>query len=71
VTEIVRDGENGMLCEPGDARALAETLAELHANRTLRDQLVTHGYQTAIESFGTTAYVDGVERILKRVAAEG
>jgi len=71
VTEIVHDGENGMLCEPGDAGALAETLAELHANRTLRDQLVTHGYQTAIESFGTTAYVDGVERILKRVAAEG
>jgi glycosyltransferase involved in cell wall biosynthesis len=71
VTEIVHDGENGMLCEPGDARALADTLAELQANRTLRDQLVTHGYQTAIDSFGTAAYVEGVERILKRVAAHG
>ena len=70
VTEIVHDGENGMLCEPGDARVLAQTLAELQTNRTLRDQLVTHGYQTAIDSFGTTAYVDGVEQILKRVAAE-
>jgi glycosyltransferase involved in cell wall biosynthesis len=69
VTEIVRDGENGMLCEPGDARALAATLAELHANRTLRERLVTHGYRTAVDSFGTVAYVDGVERILKRVAA--
>jgi hypothetical protein len=71
VTEIVHDGENGMLCEPGDARVLAQTLAELQTNRTLRDQLVTRGYQTAIDSFGTAAYVDGVEQILKRVAAEG
>jgi glycosyltransferase involved in cell wall biosynthesis len=69
VTEIIRDGENGMLCAPGDARALADTLAELRANRVLRDQLVMHGYHTAIETFGTVAYVDGVERILKSVAA--
>jgi hypothetical protein len=27
------------------------------------------GYQTAIDTFGTVAYVDGVEAILKRVAA--
>jgi glycosyltransferase involved in cell wall biosynthesis len=69
VTEIIHDGENGMLCEPGDAHALADTLAELFANRTLRDQLVMRGYQTATDTFGTVAYVDGVERILKRVAA--
>jgi len=69
VTEIIHDGENGMLCAPGDARALADTLAELRANRTLRDQLVMRGYHTAIETFGTVAYVDGVERILKNVAA--
>ncbi|CAB3750801.1 glycosyltransferase family 4 protein [Paraburkholderia humisilvae] len=71
VTEIVRHGENGMLCEPGDAHALADTLAELNANRTLRDQLVVRGYQTATETFGTAAYVEGVERILKRVGTGG
>jgi glycosyltransferase involved in cell wall biosynthesis len=69
VTEIIQHGENGMLCEPGDAHALADTLAELRANPTLRDQLVMRGYQTATGTFGTAAYVDGVERILTRVAA--
>ncbi|MFC0397034.1 glycosyltransferase family 4 protein [Paraburkholderia rhizosphaerae] len=69
VTEIIHDGENGLLCEPGDARALADRLVELRSNRTLREQLVMRGYQTATDSFGTTAYVDGVEQILKRVAA--
>ncbi len=68
VTEIIHDGENGMLCAPGDAHGLADTLAELRANRTLREQLVMRGYQTAVENFGTVAYVDGVERILKDVA---
>ncbi|CAB3768507.1 glycosyltransferase family 4 protein [Paraburkholderia solisilvae] len=71
VTEILQHGENGMLCKPGDARALADTLAALRADPALRDRLVTRGYQTATGTFGAAAYVAGVERILQRVAAGG
>ncbi|WGS48139.1 glycosyltransferase family 4 protein [Paraburkholderia sp. D15] len=68
VLEIVDDGENGMLYAPGDAHALADTLAELRSNDELRDRLVRNGYQTALSRFGTEAYVAGVEKILRRVA---
>ncbi|MGF6238729.1 glycosyltransferase involved in cell wall biosynthesis [Paraburkholderia sp. GAS38] len=67
VLEIVEDGVNGVLCEPGDAHGLADVLAELRSNTALRERLVRNGYQTAIARFGTAAYVSGVERILKGV----
>ncbi|WP_233801387.1 glycosyltransferase family 4 protein [Paraburkholderia sp. HP33-1] len=68
VLEIIDDYENGVLCTPGDAHALADTLAELRSNDGLRDKLVTNGYRTAQERFGTRSYVDGVAGILKGVA---
>jgi glycosyltransferase involved in cell wall biosynthesis len=68
VLEIVEDGVNGVLCEPGDAHALADVLAELRSDTALRERLVRNGYQTAVARFGTAAYVAAVERILKGVA---
>ncbi|NVI05376.1 glycosyltransferase family 4 protein [Paraburkholderia youngii] len=68
VLEIIEDYENGVLCTPGDAHALADTLAELRSNGDLRDKLVENGYRTAQERFGTRSYVDGVAGILKSVA---
>lgn len=68
VLEIIDDYENGVLCTPGDAHGLADTLAELRSNDELRNKLVRNGYQTALSRFGTVTYVEGVERILKRVA---
>ncbi len=70
VIEIIDDGINGLMCTPGDAHALADTLAELRADQSLRDRLVARGYQTAVRKFGTQAYVEGVERILASVASE-
>jgi glycosyltransferase involved in cell wall biosynthesis len=69
VVEIVDDGVSGMLCEPGDARALADTLADLRADAALRARLVENGYATAIRRFGTRTYVQSVEQILANVAA--
>jgi glycosyltransferase involved in cell wall biosynthesis len=68
VLEIIDDYENGVLCTPGDAHGLADALAELRSNDELRNRLVRNGYQTALSRFGTATYVEGVERILKRVA---
>jgi glycosyltransferase involved in cell wall biosynthesis len=70
VLEIIDDYENGVLCTPGDAHALADTLAELRSNDQLRDKLVTNGYRSAQERFGTRSYVDGVAAILKSVAGQ-
>jgi glycosyltransferase involved in cell wall biosynthesis len=60
-----------VLCTPGDAHALADVLAELRANDELRDKLIKNGYMTALNRFGTSSYVESVERILTRVARPG
>ncbi|MGF6599744.1 glycosyltransferase involved in cell wall biosynthesis [Paraburkholderia sp. GAS448] len=70
VIEIIEDGVDGLLCEPGDAFALANTLTRLQSHASLRDRLVTAGYRTALQRFGTDNYVSGVERILKKVAGK-
>jgi glycosyltransferase involved in cell wall biosynthesis len=39
VTDCLRDGENGLLLEPGDVPALADALARIVADRPLRARL--------------------------------
>ena len=70
VLEIVEDGVDGLLCEPGDAGALARTLANLQADVALRERIVANGHRTAVRRFGTANYVASVERILKNVAGQ-
>ncbi|WP_179400800.1 glycosyltransferase family 4 protein [Burkholderia guangdongensis] len=68
VVEIVEDGENGLLCEPGDAQSLADALDALHTDKALRERLVASGLVTALRRFGTKTYVDGVREILAQTA---
>ena len=69
VTEIVEDGESGLLCPPGDAAALAATLGSLHDDRALRERLARNGLETARARFGKERYVEAVQRVLEGVAA--
>ncbi|AOJ06454.1 glycosyltransferase family 4 protein [Burkholderia mayonis] len=64
VVEIIDDDVNGLLCEPGDAHALADALAALRTDAVLCERLVANGYDTAVSRFGTQTYVEQVERIL-------
>ncbi|SAL57176.1 group 1 family glycosyl transferase [Caballeronia peredens] len=68
VMDIVEDGENGLLCSPGDAAELARILERLKSNAPLRDRLVEQGYVNATSRFGTQRYVESVEKILEDVA---
>ncbi len=70
VTDIVTDGENGILCTPGDVDALAQALTGLSSDTALRERLVTKGYANATERFGTERYVSSVEKILSDVVAK-
>jgi glycosyltransferase involved in cell wall biosynthesis len=71
VTDIVEDGENGILCSPGDAAELARTLEKLKGNAHLRTRLVERGFVNATSRFGTKRYVESVEKILADVAGRG
>jgi glycosyltransferase involved in cell wall biosynthesis len=68
VTDIVDDGENGILCSPGDAAELARVLERLKGNAPLVDRLVERGFENATSRFGTKQYVESVEKILEDVA---
>nr|WP_087046244.1 glycosyltransferase family 4 protein [Caballeronia ptereochthonis] len=68
VMDIVEDGENGILCSPGDAAELARVLERLKSNAPLRERLVEQGYVNATSRFGTQRYVESVEKILADVA---
>ncbi|WP_031362078.1 glycosyltransferase family 4 protein [Caballeronia sordidicola] len=70
VTDIIEDRENGIMCTPGDVRALAGALGELSADAGLRNRLVEQGYANAINRFGTERYVESVQKILSDVAGK-
>ncbi|HEV3429262.1 MAG TPA: glycosyltransferase family 4 protein [Paraburkholderia sp.] len=67
VKEIVEHGKSGLLCTPGDAVALAGTIASLHDDEALRERLARNGLAVARERFGKEQYVEAVGRVLDGV----
>ncbi|WP_027818548.1 glycosyltransferase family 4 protein [Paraburkholderia bannensis] len=71
VKEIVEHGKSGLLCTPGDALALAGTIATLHDDEALRERLARNGLVVARERFGKEQYVEAVGRVLDGVVTRG
>jgi glycosyltransferase involved in cell wall biosynthesis len=67
-TEILIDGENGLLFTPGDHEDLARKIARLVEDPKLRTQLAIAGQQTVIERFTMTRMMDEIENYLQDVA---
>lgn len=51
VGEVIRDDQNGLLVEPGDASALARAIERLAMNESLRARLGVAGRQTVIGQY--------------------
>jgi glycosyltransferase involved in cell wall biosynthesis len=66
VSEVIRDGENGLVVPAGDPRALAEALRRLADDPALRDRLGAAAAATAAAEFRWEAQVDGLERAYAR-----
>lgn len=49
--EVVRDGENGLLVPPRDASSLAEAIATLLRDRSLRERMGRRGREIAVSEF--------------------
>ncbi|MFL5883512.1 MAG: glycosyltransferase [Thermoleophilaceae bacterium] len=62
-SEYLRDGENCLLFEAGDARALADALLRLASNPDLRERLREGGLETAAR-YTEPLYNEAVERSL-------
>jgi glycogen synthase len=67
-TEILKDGENGLLFTPGDADDLAEKVVSLAIDPELRRRLATAGQKTVSERFTMTKMIDEIEGYLQEVA---
>ena len=67
-TEILTDGENGLLVVPGDAEDLAQKIVRLAADPELRRRLALAGQQTVVQSFTRTKMMDEIESYLQEVA---
>ena len=66
-TEILINGENGLLFAPDDAEDLAQKIVCLAADPKLRRRLALAGQQTVVERFTETKLMDEVEGYLQEI----
>jgi glycosyltransferase involved in cell wall biosynthesis/GT2 family glycosyltransferase len=65
VAEVITDGVNGLLAEPGDERSLADALARLMGDAELRQRLGDAGKESAREDFSHIAMARNAEHIYR------
>lgn len=68
IPEIVKDGVNGRLIEPGDAAALASAIVELLDEPMRRQALGQAGRRRVLERFSVDAMVEGNYRVYLSVS---
>ncbi len=69
VPDVVRDGIDGFLVEPGDTEAAAERLAELALDPELRARLGESGRAYVRERYSVERLVDDVDRLYRSLLA--
>ncbi len=65
--EIVADGLTGFLIQPGDPRILAERMATLLSDASLRSRMGQEGRRRVLECFSAERMVDRLELFLEEV----
>ncbi len=69
ITEAVQDGTTGMLVAPKNAQALAQALATLMHDQTMRQQMGQAGHDYAQQAFGIDVMLDRMTDVCERVIA--
>ena len=70
VPDVVRDGVDGFVVEPGDTAALAARLAELAADPALRNRMGAAGRERVLERYGVGRLLDDVDRLYRETMAK-
>ncbi|MBN1476335.1 glycosyltransferase family 4 protein [Candidatus Sumerlaeota bacterium] len=61
--ELIRDGENGLLCEPGDADALADRIGRLIDDSDLRARLAKEGRAHVEAHHSPEGWLDAIQAV--------
>ncbi|MDZ4818891.1 MAG: glycosyltransferase family 4 protein [Planctomycetota bacterium] len=69
VTDVLRDGENGLLVEPNDASALASGISQLIENPALAERLRTAAWHDQQEHYSDKSMAEAVAGIYRQVLA--
>ncbi len=70
IPEIVRDGQNGYLVEPGDVTGLTQALMRLCGDAGQRRRFGDEGRRIALQDFSIDAMVEGNLRVYRELAAD-
>ncbi len=57
IPEVIRDGENGMLIDPGDRAGLKEAILSLASDAALREKMGLAAFNTIRQSYSTDGYL--------------
>jgi glycosyltransferase involved in cell wall biosynthesis len=69
VPDVVREGEDGFLVEPGDVDALADRLARLAADPELRERLGAAGRARVVPRYSVERLVDDIDLLYRSLLA--
>jgi glycosyltransferase involved in cell wall biosynthesis len=65
--EVLQDGDNGLMVEPGDVDGLAAAIVRLAADRELRESLRARAFQTVRQRFDAATMTREIESIYSKV----
>ncbi len=65
ITDIIEDGDSGLLVPPDNSERLVEALKRLLTDDNLRDTLAKAGYHRALEHFSSQSSADQYARLYK------
>lgn len=69
IPEMVTHGENGLLIEPGDRAALAQSIAQLMQNRELGPKMGAKGRQLVEQQFNAEAHFAKLDHLFQEAVA--
>jgi len=69
VPDVVREGVDGFLVEPGNRAAMAERLAEIAADPELGARLGAAGRERVLERYGVRRLLDEIDRLYRETMA--
>jgi glycosyltransferase involved in cell wall biosynthesis len=71
ITDLIADGETGLLVPPGDPQALADALERLLSDHAYASQLGRTGQEYVRHAFDPATCIDAMERVYQDVLHDG